>query len=244
MNADGSGQRRLTRDAFTGVAWSPDGQKIAFERDHHRKFVPGAYTPADSNIEIYVINADGSGERRLTRNPALDQGSTWSPDGRKIAFNRGARASQQPDLHHERGRERAAEADAHPGVQLGSCLVARREDRLRELPRTQRLRDLRHQRRRQRTAEPDPRVGARRLSGLVARRAEDRLHKQARRRLGGLRHQRRRDRAADSDPQPQRPTSAPAWSPDGRKIAFGRDRTPAATTRSTSSTPTAAGYGD
>ncbi len=90
MNADGSGQRRLTRDAFTGVAWSPDGQKIAFNRDHHRKFVPGAYSPADSNIEIYVINADGSGERRLTRNPGNDFGSTWSPDGRRIAFGRGA----------------------------------------------------------------------------------------------------------------------------------------------------------
>jgi Tol biopolymer transport system component len=89
MNADGSGQRLLARDAFTGGAWSPDGQKIAFHRDHHRKFVPGAYTPADSNIEIHVINADGSGERRLTRNPALDQGSTWSPDGRRIAFSRG-----------------------------------------------------------------------------------------------------------------------------------------------------------
>ena len=88
MNADGSGQRRLARDAFTGSAWSPDGKKIAFQRDHHRKFVPGAYSPADSNIEIYVVNADGSGERRLTRNPALDQGSTWSPDGEKIAFNR------------------------------------------------------------------------------------------------------------------------------------------------------------
>ena len=108
------------------------------------------------------------------------------------------------------------------GVQLGSCLAARREDRLRELPRTQRLRDLRHQRRRQRTAEPDPRVGARRHSSLVARRAEDRLHEQARRRLGGLRHQRRRDRAAESDPQ-RSGRIRPAWSPDGRKIAFSRD---------------------
>ena len=89
MNADGSGQRRLTSDVFGGSAWSPDGQKIAFQRDHHRKFVPGAYTPADSNIEIYVINADGSGERRLTRNPGNDFGSAWSPDGRRIAFGRG-----------------------------------------------------------------------------------------------------------------------------------------------------------
>jgi Tol biopolymer transport system component len=90
MNADGSGKRMLARDAFTGSAWSPDGQKIAFQRDHHRKFVPGAYTPADSNIEIYVINADGSGQRRLTRNPGNDFGSAWSPDGRRIAFGRGA----------------------------------------------------------------------------------------------------------------------------------------------------------
>ena len=89
MNADGSGKRVLARDAFTGVAWSPDGRKIAFNSDHHRKFIPGAYTPADSNIEIHVINADGSGERRLTRNPSGDQGSTWSPDGRMIAFSRG-----------------------------------------------------------------------------------------------------------------------------------------------------------
>ena len=51
---------------------------------------PGPTTPADSNIEIYVINADGSGERRLTRNPGNDFGSAWSPDGRKIAFGRGA----------------------------------------------------------------------------------------------------------------------------------------------------------
>jgi TolB protein len=81
MNADGSGQRRLTSDVFGGSAWSPDGQKIAFERDHHRKFVPGAYTPADSNIEIYVINADGSRERRLTRNAGNHFGAVWSPTG-------------------------------------------------------------------------------------------------------------------------------------------------------------------
>ena len=88
MNADGSGQRRLTSDVFAGSAWSPDGQKIAFERDRHRKFVPGAYTPADSNIEIYLINADGSGERRLTRNAGNHFGAVWSPDGQKIAFGR------------------------------------------------------------------------------------------------------------------------------------------------------------
>ena len=35
------------------------------------------------------MNADGSGQRNLTRTRnTLNQGAVWSPDGRKIAFTR------------------------------------------------------------------------------------------------------------------------------------------------------------
>ena len=54
---------------------SPDGHKIAFTSDR------------DGNIEIYVMNADGGGLRRLTDNPGTDEYPTWSPDGQWIAFH-------------------------------------------------------------------------------------------------------------------------------------------------------------
>ena len=40
----------------------------------------------DGNWEIYVMNADGSGQTNLTNNPAEGWRPAWSPDGRHIAF--------------------------------------------------------------------------------------------------------------------------------------------------------------
>ncbi len=55
--------------------FSPDGTRIAF-----------ASNRTDSNNEIYVMNVDGSGLRRLTNHPAADAVPTWSPNGAQIAF--------------------------------------------------------------------------------------------------------------------------------------------------------------
>ena len=40
----------------------------------------------DGDMEIYVVNADGSGLTKLTNNSAWDGGPTWSSDGTQIAF--------------------------------------------------------------------------------------------------------------------------------------------------------------
>jgi TolB protein len=75
MNADGSGQTRLTFSGAADPSWSPDGKKIVFA------------SIRDGNAEIYVMNADGSGQTRLTDRPAAtDIFPVWSPDGSMIAF--------------------------------------------------------------------------------------------------------------------------------------------------------------
>jgi len=89
MDADGGDPRNLTRNALSdgrdgGFAWSPDGRRIVFatNRDRSRN---GAGKVQD---ELWVMNADGSGQQRLTRSPEAEQVITWSPDGRKIVFGR------------------------------------------------------------------------------------------------------------------------------------------------------------
>jgi TolB protein len=62
MDADGRNVVRLAgNDADDDEPpWSPNGSRITFISNH------------DGNAEIYVMNADGSGLRNLTNNPAND----------------------------------------------------------------------------------------------------------------------------------------------------------------------------
>lgn len=81
VNPDGSGLVRLTTARDGQPTWSPDGRRIAFVR---------MTTCCDDNAitQIRVMNADGSGARALTTGPHHN-GPTWSPDGSQIAFDTG-----------------------------------------------------------------------------------------------------------------------------------------------------------
>ena len=97
MNADGSNPVFLARGteprhASSQPAWSPDGRRIAFVSNMHQ---PIAGTPGSSSLwgefEIYVMNADGSEVRRLSReanSTRAMQFPSWSPDGKWIVAER------------------------------------------------------------------------------------------------------------------------------------------------------------
>ncbi len=68
IEIDDSSVTRLIEVGFNvSPAWSPDGTRIAFASNR------------DGNFEIYVMNADGSGQTRLTDDPAQDTHPAWSP---------------------------------------------------------------------------------------------------------------------------------------------------------------------
>jgi len=70
-------------------SWSPDGRRIAFTSDR------------DGNFEIYVMDADGNNQIRLTNDTAGDFSPTWSPGSRRIAF------SSERDREYQPGHGRA-----------------------------------------------------------------------------------------------------------------------------------------
>ena len=58
-----------------GPSWSPDGNSLAFARYNPR----GPGYEDDEPTDIYVMNADGSGERNLTNSPADEFAPAWAP---------------------------------------------------------------------------------------------------------------------------------------------------------------------
>jgi TolB protein len=74
MDAEGANVRPLTSGGFhTQPRWSPKGDAIL-------------YTARAGGHDLWIVDASGSNARRLTGGAGENQGGTWSPNGRHIAF--------------------------------------------------------------------------------------------------------------------------------------------------------------
>jgi Tol biopolymer transport system component len=65
--------------------WSSDGQKIVYTR-HPASDQPPPPGFHYTTKEIWVMNADGTGQTRLTFNTTEERGPAWSPNGTRIAY--------------------------------------------------------------------------------------------------------------------------------------------------------------
>ena len=78
INIDGNNLKNLTQNNFfdKNPVWSPDGQKIAF------------LTNRDGGSTCYIMNSDGSNQKRLLKKNVLcSDPPSWSPDGKMIVCN-------------------------------------------------------------------------------------------------------------------------------------------------------------
>lgn len=108
MNVDGSDVRRLTNlpGYDGGPWWSPDGTQIAYRAYHPTDSAElGDYRDLlrqrvvrPSRMELWVMNADGSNQRQITRLGGANFGPSWTPDGKRIVFSSNYRNPRSRDF--------------------------------------------------------------------------------------------------------------------------------------------------
>jgi plastocyanin len=79
LHTDGT-EARLTTQPGADVlpVWSPDGSRLAFSSSPRQD--------KEGSLDIWVMNADGSGAAKLTDHRGDDRRAVWSADGTRLAF--------------------------------------------------------------------------------------------------------------------------------------------------------------
>lgn len=96
VDADGSHLHTLTSrlgtDQGDGMSWAPDGRSFAFIGVRDDSPLPSTGAGGSSTdevvplVDIFTVEADGSGERNLTNTTTREFGIEWSPDGTHLAY--------------------------------------------------------------------------------------------------------------------------------------------------------------
>ena len=106
MDADGSNVKQLTHELGYdgGPWWSDDGKKIVYRAEHPQTpeqvkdykalYARGLIRPG--NLELWVMNADGSGKHQVTHNGAANFAPYWLPDGKRIVFSSNITNTKDP----------------------------------------------------------------------------------------------------------------------------------------------------
>jgi TolB protein len=86
INPDGSGKSKVINTHVSGdpIDYSPDGKKFTYMS--YEGFNDGKQTGPQKDAEIYTINVDGSGKTNVTNNNSYDVASSYSPEGKRIAY--------------------------------------------------------------------------------------------------------------------------------------------------------------
>lgn len=97
MNLDGTNVRRLTHDVGYdgGAFFSPDSTRLVYRASHPTdpaeiekyKELLAQRLVEPGQLEIFVINADGSGKKQVTSNGASNFAPYFHPDGKQIVFS-------------------------------------------------------------------------------------------------------------------------------------------------------------
>jgi hypothetical protein len=100
VGLDGRGDRLLARDA-SGADWSPDGSRIAYSSVRDRNGRRCGEDECFYDGELYVMDASGGRQVRLTRGEGHESSPDWSPDGRWIAFDsdRNYPGTEHPEIY-------------------------------------------------------------------------------------------------------------------------------------------------
>jgi dipeptidyl aminopeptidase/acylaminoacyl peptidase len=119
IDVNGTEERNISRapGADWGPDWSPDGTVIAFNSD---RTSPGEFHT------LYVMNADGTGQTRVTDEPYA-QFATWSPDGKYIMFTPALLRRLRRQRRIARRRPplaRGNRAGSGPGLRRPRCLTS------------------------------------------------------------------------------------------------------------------------
>ena len=97
MDLDGSHVRRLTHDIGYdgGAVFSPDSRRVVYRASHPRnpeelaeyQSLLAQSLVEPSRLELFVMNADGTGVRQITANGASNFAPFFHPDGRRVIFS-------------------------------------------------------------------------------------------------------------------------------------------------------------